>query len=432
MPKLYLEENVYDAAFERLEFALEEFDNLYFSLSGGKDSSVMLQLAAKVARSLNKKFSILFIDLEAQYTVTIQHVEDLIKNNKDVTNEIYWVCLPISLRNAVSSIQPKWTCWDPEQEEKWVREIPTNSVNIDNCFWDWFQSGMEFEEFILRFAEWYNKQHGGLTGAGIGIRTDESLNRFRTIISDKKTRFKDKGWTTQVKINNKPLNTYNFYPIYDWRTEDIWGAVSKDNLLFNQIYELLYKNGVKISQQRLCQPYGDDQRSSLDQFRVLEPETWEKVLNRVEGVNFGNIYCRTSLLGNIKSEKPASMTWQQYAVFLLESLGLYVPEVRDHYYRKIKKFIEWYEQHGWNRHMIPDYADKKLESQKKLPSWRRIARAIERNDFWMGRLSFGQTKSDVELLHTLKNRYGTNLIKAENTNSKHLKRIAEEMNDDAN
>ena len=63
----------------------------------------------------------------------------------------------------------------------------------------------------------------------------------------------------------------------------------------------MYKNGVSIHEQRLCQPYGDDQRKGLDQFKALEYETWEKVLNRVHGVNFGNIYCRTSLLGNIKT-----------------------------------------------------------------------------------------------------------------------------------
>jgi len=80
--------------------------------------------------------------------------------------------------------------------------------------------------------------------------------------------------------------------------------------------------------------------------------------------------------------------------------------------------------------MIPDEMDRKLESQKKVPSWRRIARAIERNDFWMGRLSFGQTKSDKEMLFRLKEKYGKNLIKPENTNSIHLKRIAKELNDE--
>ena len=91
----------------------------------------------------------------------------------------------------------------------------------------------------------------------------------------------------------------------------------------NNIYELMYKNGLSIHEQRLCQPYGDDQRNGLDQFKALESETWEKVLNRVNGVNFGNIYCKTSALGNITSMKPKNMIWQQYSIYLLESLGMY-------------------------------------------------------------------------------------------------------------
>ena len=428
MAKIYTDKNVLDAAIERYEIAFNAFDNIYFSVSGGKDSSIMLQLAAMVARKMNKKFSVLYIDLEAQYRHTIEHVEELIEETKDVAERWYWCALPISLRNAVSVIQPKWICWDKNDKYKWVRPIPKHDcvVNEDSCPWDWFRRGMEFEDFILYFAEWFNQTHGGTTAAGIGIRSNESLNRFRTIINDKKTRYKDYGWTTLVRLNGKPTNVYNFYPLYDWETEDIWGAVSKLDLKYNYIYELMYKNGVSIHEQRLCQPYGDDQRNGLDQFRALEPETWEKVLNRVHGVNFGNIYCRTSLLGNIKSEKPNDMTWEQYAVFLLESLGLYAPELRDHYYRKIRTFLDW---HKENEGVIkvPDVADKKLESAKKAASWRRIARAIEKNDFWMSRLSFGQTKSDVEKMFELKKKY-KNLIYGKDTNSKPLKRIAEKLN----
>lgn len=437
MPKIYTDKNVLDAAFERLEIAFNSFNNIYFSVSGGKDSSVMLQLAAIVARKLNKKFDVLYIDLEAQYKATIEHIEELIEVTKDVVENFYWIALPLSLRNAVSVIQPKWICWDKKDKHKWVRPMPKHKCVInENNYpkeWTWFERGMEFEDFIIYFAQWYHEKHGGITGTGIAIRANESLNRFRTIISDKKVRYKDYGWTTKLKIKqNQWLNVYNFFPLYDWRTEDIWGAVAKLDLRFNQIYELMYKNGLSIHEQRLCQPYGDDQRNGLDQFRALEYETWEKVLNRVHGVNFGNIYARTSLLGNINSEKPEGMTWEQYTVFLLESLRLYAPELEEHYYKKIKTFMEWYEKHeGIKLSDIPDEADKKLESAKKVASWRRIARAIERNDFWMKRLSFGQTKSDVKKLFELKKKY-KNIIRGENTNDKHLKRIAKQLKEEEN
>lgn len=431
MAKIYNDKSVLEAVFERLEVAFNSFDNIYFSVSGGKDSSIMLQLAAKTARKMNKKFDVLYIDLEAQYKATIDHVNELIDETKDVVNRWYWIALPISLRNAVSVIQPKWICWDKKDQHKWVRDMPNNKyvINEDNCPWDWFYRGMEFEEFIVEFAIWYQKEHNSVIGTGIGIRSDESLNRFSTIISNKKVRYKNYGWTTKLKIKQDVwIDAYNFFPLYDWRAEDIWGAVSKLDLKFNQIYELMYKNRLSIYEQRLCQPYGDDQRNGLDQFKALEYETWEKVLNRVYGVNFGNIYARTSLLGNIKSEKPDSMTWEQYAVWLLESLGLYAPELEDHYYRKIKTFMEWYEkEENLTLRDIPDEADSKLESAKKVASWRRIARAIEKNDFWMSRLSFGQTKSDVKRMFELKKKY-KNLIYGEDTDSKSLKKVAEELN----
>lgn len=435
MAKIYKNENVYESAIKRYQTVFKEFDNYYVSVSGGKDSSIMLQLMAQEARKTEKKFSVLYIDLEAQYQATISHINELIDCTKDVVDNWYWVAMPLSLRNAVSAIQPKWICWDKKDKDKWVREYPTKRKDVALCTednhpeeWNWFFRGMEFEEFILWFAKWFNEQHGGKSAAGIGIRSDESLNRFRTIVSDSKERYKDYPWTTRMHCKSKTLDCWNFFPLYDWRTEDDWTAVAKFDLKFNQIYELMYKNGLSIHEQRLCQPYGDDQRKGLDQFRYLEPESWEKVLNRVEGVNFGNIYCRTSLLGNIKSEKPDNMTWEQYAVFLLESLGLYAPEVRDHYHTKIRTFMEWYEKDGILPGDIPDEADAKMESSKKVASWRRIARAIEKNDFWMSRLSFGETKKDVRRLFELKNKYA-GIIRPQDTDNKWLKRVAQEMED---
>ena len=431
MPKVYRDINVYDAALKRYQIVFDEFDNYYVSVSGGKDSSIMLQLMAQEARKAGKKFSVLYIDLEAQYQATIEHVNELVDITKDVVDHFYWCALPLSLRNAVSAIQPKWMCWDKKEKKKWVREYPTKRKDVDLITedslpdgWGWFRKGMEFEEFILYFAKWFNRISGGKSAAGIGIRSDESLNRFRTITNQSKEKFKDYPWTTRIHCKSEVLNCWNFYPLYDWRTEDDWTAVAKYDLKFNQIYELMYKNGVPIHEQRLCQPYGDDQRKGLNQFRYLEPETWEKVLNRVEGVNFGNIYCRTSLLGNIKSEKPENISWEQYAVFLLESIGLYAPEVRDHYHKKICTFLDWYKKEGIEIKDIPDEDDKKLESAKKVASWRRIARAIEKNDFWMTRLSFGETKSDVERLFEMKKKY-RNIIRPEDATSKGLRKIVD-------
>lgn len=427
MAKKYLEKNVLNATIERLEIIFQNFENIYFSFSGGKDSSVMIQLANKVAKKMNKKFDVLFIDLEAQYRYTIEHVEEL--KHLPQIRDFYHIALPIALRNAVSVLQPKWICWEEESKHLWVRSMPENCINIHNCPFPWFKKGEEFEEFILQFASWYQEKYQGTVACGIGIRTDESLNRFRTIaFQDKKITFKGYHWTTKLKINEKHIDVYNFYPLYDWATEDIWGAVSQLDLEFNYIYELMYKNGVSIYEQRLCQPYGDDQRNGLDQFKALEYDTWSKVLNRVNGVNFGNIYCKTTALGNIKSSKPEFMTWQEYTVFLLESIGIYNRDLMLHYYRKIKKFMIWYKnKYGVESKNIPDTAECKLENQKKAISWRRIARALEKNDFYLRRLSFGQTKNDDRELMEMIHKWDNLLNQKTKTDDKTLQKIIEEQ-----
>ncbi|WP_353655137.1 DUF3440 domain-containing protein [Clostridium sp. WB02_MRS01] len=433
IPKIYSSEDVLTAAMERINIAFSHFSHLYLCVSGGKDSSVMLQLCAYVARQRGMKFSIQYIDLEAQYQATIQHIEELRRMTADVVDRFYWCCLPLSLRNAVSVIQPKWICWDRNDQDKWVRDMPDYEcvINENNLpeDWTWFYKGMEFEEYTYRFSQWFQKIHGGTVGVGIAIRSNESLNRFNTIINKKKERFQEYGWTTKLRVSDPNCEIYHFYPLYDWRTEDIWGAVSQLDLAFNEIYELMYKNGLSIHQQRLCQPYGDDQRNGLNQFRALEPETWERVVNRVHGVNFGNIYARSSLLGNITSEKPGEMTWQQYTVLLLESLGLYSPELRDHYYRKINTYIQWWATRGFPLEKIPDEADRKLETKKQVPSWRRIARAIEKNDFWLRRLSFAPSKSDVKLLTQLRKQY-QNFINIDDAQDKQMRKIITEEEDD--
>lgn len=429
MLKEYSKKNVLDAALARLEIILAEFDNIYFSMSGGKDSSVMVQLANIVAKKLNKKFDILYIDLEAQYKATIDHVNELKKLSQ--INDFYHIALPISLRNAVSILQPKWTCWDENDKELWVREMPIDTINIDNNPFDFFKKGQEFEDFIIYFAQWYESKHKGKCACGVGIRADESLNRFRTIamMEGKKETYKNYDWTTLIKDTN---NLYNFYPLYDWKTQDIWGCVAKYDFPYNYIYELMYKNGLSIHQQRLCQPYGDDQRNGLDQFKALEHETWEKVVARVNGVNFGNIYARTTALGNIKSSKPDFMTWEQYAVFLLESIGIYNEELMLHYYEKINKFIIWHEKNSnITAETMPQEADLKLEQNKKAASWRRIARALEKNDFWMSRLSFGQTKKDLEQLEKLVTKWDYILSEETETDNKKLKEIKERIINEA-
>lgn len=403
--KKYLDINVYDAAIKRLEYIFDNFKKVYFSFSAGKDSTVMIHLALEVAKRKNKlPLNVLFIDLEAQYKATINHAADILLR-KDIN--AYWVCLPMNLRNAVSMYQPQWVCWDEDEKDKWVREMPDHPcvINEKNLQWTWFRKGMEFEEFVVEFGQWFG--NGSLTACGVGVRTDESLNRFRTIVSDKKERYNDFGWTTRI-IDD----VYNFYPIYDWRTEDIWTYIGKFNLSYNRIYDFMYMQGKSIHEMRICQPYGDDQRKGLNLFRQCEPETWAKIVNRVSGANFGNIYCNTFLLGNRKVILPQGHTWKSYTEFLMATLPKYEAEW---YKGKFKVFIDWW---GKNSFPLDEFPDKSLPKQherllkedgtyyRQGPSWERLAKCIIKNDKLCKSLSFAATKRQYQKYLDLKELYG--------------------------
>lgn len=381
--KIELGINVLAAAQQRIAWVFDTFPRIYVSFSGGKDSAVMLHLVMHEAIKRNRKVGLLFVDLEAQYKLTIDFVQLCFDLYKDHI-EPYWSCLPIGLRNAVSMYDPRWRCWDPEKKEIWVRNPPDIAITDKNYF-PFFRSGMEFEEFVPAFGHWYSQ--GKLTACFVGIRTTESLNRWRTI-AVRKSMYEDKKYTTYLS-----RTLYNVYPIYDWQTQDIWIYNGKYKAPYNALYDLMYKAGLSIHQQRICQPYGDDQRKGLWLFHLIEPETWGKIVARVNGANSGSLYAQDSgnMLGRIKISKPEGHSWESFADLLLDSLP---PKSKIHFENKIAIFLKWYEERGYSRG-IPDEADPKEEANKKVPSWRRICKVLLKNDYWCKTLSFTQTKSEA-------------------------------------
>lgn len=383
MPKIKLGMNVLDAAKQRISWTFDNFKKVYLSFSAGKDSTVMIHLACEEARRRGVKFGVLLVDLEGQYKMTIDHAERVFEEYKDCI-EVYWVCLPISLRNAVSVYEPKWICWDKNKKSDWIRELPKGSISDESLF-EFFEHGMEFEEFVPLFGEWYSQ--GETCACMVGIRADESLNRFRTIASRTKETFEGKQFTTKVTDN-----VYNVYPIYDWRTQDIWIYHARNpEKSYNHLYDYMHKAGVSLGNQRICQPYGDDQRRGLWLFHLIEPETWAKVVARVNGANSGALYVQDN--GNIngynKISKPENHTWKSFAEMFLNSLP---PKTKEHYENKIYLFCKWWEERGYPEG-IPDEAELDLEMKRDVPSWRRVCKSLLRNDYWCKGLGFSQHKS---------------------------------------
>ncbi len=385
--KKYKRQNVLDAARERVKYAFDNFERVYVSFSGGKDSSVVFHLAVAEAIARKRILGVLLIDLEAQYTLTIQHARDMFDTYAEHI-ELHWVCLPMLLRNAVSNFEPRWCCWEKKVEKYWVRPLPDHpNVKSKMDDYPFFVPKMEFEEFMVLWGVWYSE--GKPTGGMIGIRCDESLNRFRTIASRSKEMHGVAQFTTRVEGD-----LFNVYPIYDWKTEDIWRFHAKyPDKAHNQIYDRMHLAGVPLSQMRLCQPYGDDQRRGLWLYHLLEPQTWFRVVSRVNGANSGALYIEESgnITGYNKVTKPPGHTWKSFCNLLLKSLP---KKTREHFIERFQGFIKGWKGRGYHDG-IPDEAPKVLEDKHWAPSWRRMCKVLLRNDWWCKGLGLTQPKSEA-------------------------------------
>lgn len=377
--------NVYEATKQRISWTFDNFERIYVSFSGGKDSTVMLHMVMQEAIKRNKVVGVILIDLEGQYDITINHaltMKEMYKEN----SKWFWICLPIHLRNAVSVYEPFWKCWDIDQKDIWIRQMPKDCINDINYF-PFFRDGMEFEEFVPLFGEWYSQ--GKTTANFVGIRSDESLNRYRTIANSRKETKDSKMYTTRASEH-----VYNVYPIYDWKVSDIWIYQGKNkDKPYNKLYDYMHEAGLKLSQMRICQPYGDDQRRGLWLFHLIEPNTWGKVVKRVNGANSGALYINE--IGNIngynKISKPKGHTWKSYYELLINSMP---PKTKKHYQYQIDKYIKYWEDNCYHDG-IPDEADYYIEKKKDIPSYRKICKSILRNDYWLRGLGFSPKSSEA-------------------------------------
>lgn len=382
MGKRLLGKSVLDASKERISYTFDNFNRIYLSLSGGKDSTAMMHMVCNEARLRGRKIGVFILDWECQFEYTMQHIDDLTDQYNDVI-DLYWVALEIETMSACSAFQPLWRSWDEEKKNLWTRQKNKKSIS-DPTFFPFYYKGITFEEFTPLFGKWYSQ--GESCACFVGIRTQESLNRWRAIARTDVSRYDNKLFTT-----NAVDDVWNIYPIYDWSVEDIWTYFAKSGEQYNKVYDRMYQAGLSYSQMRIDEPFGDEARKNLWLYQIIEPITWSKFTARMAGINNAALYSqeRGNILGNGKVSLPDGHTWESFANFLLDSMP---PSTSNHYKNKIAVYIKWYMDRGYPNG-IPDEGDYNLEQKGKIPAWRQIVKTLLKNDWYCQTLGFGVTKS---------------------------------------
>ena len=286
-----------------MRWLFDEFPNVIVGVSGGKDSTVVYNLALQVAREKGRlPLKCLFVDQEAEWQATINEIE-LIMENPDV--EPKWYQMPIKLFNATSTTDHWLMCWAKEDEHRWMRPQKEYAIK-ENIYGT--------DRFAELFPAIIKKEYAGIKTCYVaGVRTEESPTRAMALTHQ--VTYKGETWG---RVLDKENEHYTFYPIYDWSYMDVWKAIHDNDWHYNDIYNSQFNYGVKLQNMRVSNVHHETAVGTLFYMQEIEGDTYQKLTQRIAGIDMAG---KMGKHDYFPKELPFMFKdWEEYRDFLLEKL----------------------------------------------------------------------------------------------------------------
>lgn len=318
--------DVHEAALDRIRWIFREFDGkVCVSSSGGKDSTVIVELASQVARELGyTPMRVQWLDQETEHAATVEYQRYLAYERDDI--DFRWYQVPFEVDNSMDSQQHWVNAWGPGED--WIR--PQEPIAItENKY-----GQKRFHELLTAIAYHDMTEDWAIID---GVRVEESPRRRFMLLS--RPQYK---WITWVSKNRNPAkksdqsqHRYRFHVIYDWTFEDVWKAISENGWKYNEQYDHMYRYGVPKNHMRVSGFTHETALRAVEWMQEVEPETWEAVTRRFAGSNTRVHLDRDQLP---KQLPYAFASWVEYAAYLAENLPG-AEEDREIFRKQLQKMV---------------------------------------------------------------------------------------------
>ena len=317
--RIYLADTVYEMSVKRIEHLFDRFDEVAVWFSGGKDSTVCLNLVLEIAERRGQlPVRVLWIDQEAEWQCTVDYVKSVMEDERV---EPHWYQVPMRLFNATSTTSDDvWlNCWG--EGEEWMRPQDDLSIKVNDYGVD---------RFGALFNAISRKDFPEKTAFVGGVRCEESPARAMAITAKGKAMF---DWMTYGKALNPDKDQYTFYPIYDWSYTDVWKAIHDNDWTYNKLYDYQYQYGVNVKDMRCSNVHHETAVTVLYYLQEIEGDTWAKLCQRLEGINTAGHLQESAFM--VKDLPSMFEDWEEYREHLFKNM---ISEER-----AIKRFTSYFD-----------------------------------------------------------------------------------------
>ena len=304
--RILLPQTVYEAAIERIEWLFDEFDTIYVSMSGGKDSTVVFHLCLEVAARRGRlPLRVFFLDQEAEWQAVIDYMDGVMR---DPRVDPYWMQVPFRLTNSTSETDNYLDCWAPDKEAVWMRPKADIAIKENTFGTDRFH-----EMFPAIMRAWHADEKVAMIG---GVRAEESPGRYQSLTTVPK--YKHVTWAKNLSLRQHPH--WTFYPIYDWSYTDVWKYIHTNRVPYCRIYDYMYQHGVAVKDMRVSSLHHQTAVRSLYYMQEIEQETWDKMVRRIGGIHVTRNLEMGQMFRALKDLPWMFRTWKEYRDHLLKNL----------------------------------------------------------------------------------------------------------------